>query len=331
MADEATKVAVPSPAEPIEVEQLNDEQRESWIKDGTLPESKPEIKPQSDESAPSKPGEAEKPDAKSAESGTASKTKKEKPDQERNWRALESRAEKAEREVAELKAATKPAETKAAPSPADSTIKPPEKPKRPDITQFKTTAEFDLAMDKYDQEMGDFSAKNRAFEDAKAQHEKKQVEIQEFNKKVEERWKGMVTKSQELHDDFDTIALSPELASQIIAGSPIDEWVLQSDVGAEMLYFLGQNKEELKRIASLSRPAQHRELAKLEEKLLTPEEKPKPKLVTSALPPPKDIGGKGAAAEDEEKEALRKAADGDPTAYMELANKRDIAQRKKGR
>lgn len=54
----------------------------------------------------------------------------------------------------------------------------------------------------------------------------------------------------------------------------------------------------------------------------------KPKLVTSALPPPREIGGKGTVAEDEEEAALKRH---DFRSYSRIANERDIAERKRGR
>lgn len=60
--------------------------------------------------------------------------------------------------------------------------------------------------------------------------------------------------------------------------------------------------------------------------------KPKPKLVSGAFPPPREVGGKGTAPEDEEAGVIKQAKDGgDPTAYLEFAKKRDIAKRKAGR
>lgn len=319
----------------VSVDDLNprSEEYRKWQSTGELPAK--QILPLSDESAPSKPGETTDPvaDAKEAESGTAAKPKKDKPNQDRNWRALESRAEKAERELAELKAKAAPAdEKKAESSPAPQAfndLKAPERPARPALTEFNTIAEFDVAMDKYDASMSEFQAKSQAYQTAKEHADKRQSEIVEFNKKVEERWKGMVTKAEEKYSDFKTIALSDELAKQIPPNSPVDEWALQSDVGAEMLYHLGKHPEELQRILALGRPAQHRELAKLEDKLSEPEEKPAPKakVVTDALPPPRDVGGRFTSAMDEEEAALKKD---DVGAYMAIANAKELARRRAG-
>lgn len=325
-ANQVAESSTAAVAEPIEVEELNDGQREEWIKSGDLPLKETAV---SDDSATSKPGKATEKTgaAKEAESGTA-ETKSDK--QTRNWRALEKERDELKARLEKLE---KPAGEKVAAPPAAEFVepKPPERPKRPVLTEFKTTAEFDVAMDKYDTDMEGYSAKNRAYGEAKAQAEKTKTEIQAFNKQVEDKWKGMVEKATEKHPDFKDVALSNELAKQIPMGSPVDEWVLQAEVGAEMLYYLGQKPEELKRILALSRPAQHRELAKLEDTLAgtsKAEEKPKPKVVSSALAPPHEVGGKGVVAQDEEAQALK---EGDTDRYMELANKRELAARKAGR
>lgn len=334
---------------PVEVEELSDSQRAEWTRSGELPAQ--DIKPKTDDSATSKPGADT--GAKKAESGTAVKEPvKRKGAEERKLELdaeIKDRLEKRGvlksdefwKEFEEFrtskngeKKAAPPAVDAKTPPDADSRLpKPPEKPARPNIEQFKTTAEYNLAMDKYDGEMEQYSAKKSAFDDATKQFERNQAEIVEFNKGVETKWKGMVAKAEEVHGDFKEVALSDDLAKNITMGSPVDEWVLQSEVGAEMLYFLGQNRDELKRINALSRPAQHRELAKLEEKLSATgveAEKPKPKIVSSALPPTREVGGKGTASGDEEEAALRKAADGDPSDYIALQNKRDLAKRKFG-
>jgi hypothetical protein len=178
--------------------------------------------------------------------------------------------------------------------------------------------------------------KQRAYEAQKAQADKAKTEIEQYNKTVQEKSTTAFALATERHADFKEKALDPKL--EIRWGSPVDEWILQliigdrPEIGTEMLYHFGTNREELKRINSLPRTSQHRELAKLEDTLSgtkteePPPPKEKAKVVTDALPPPKEVGGKGTAAEDEEEAAL-KANNVDR--YIELANKRELAQRKK--
>jgi hypothetical protein len=329
-------------AEPIEVEELNDEQRTAWQKTGELPAK--EIKSKSGESTPSKPGEPAKTgDAKTAESGTA-KPAKEKADQEKNWRNLEAdrdshkkRADSLEARIKELEARDgktngKPAESSSAP-----TEKPtaPVKPKRAD---FATDEEYEKAYE------GDYLPKKAAFDAATKAFEQRMVEINKRHEELTGKWKGIKDEGEKLYgaEGWKKAANAFD-AFNIYSGDPLEVYVRESspDIGAHFLQYMSLKPKDVERIIKLPPGEQWKELwaievAMKEELKLQdssskpPAEKPKPKLVSEALPPPKEVGGKGTAAEDEETAAIRKAAAGDPSDYMALTNKREIAKRKAG-
>jgi hypothetical protein len=329
---ESQPAAAPVAAEApqlVSVDDLNprSEEYRKWQSTGELPAK--EITPLKEEPAPSTEAQKAEPSPKSDPGESPESDDKYGPGAQKRIKQLLARAKKAEEALAASardaapKGPEKTAES-SAPAAEIPTLVAPERPKR---------ASFD-SDEKYEDALFDWRDKHREYEASKAAAERQKTEIEQQNAKVLESWKARVEKSKESHDDFETVAFAKDLP--IPYGSPVDEWVLQSEVGAEMLYHLGSNRDELKRINALSRPAQHRELSKLEEKLLgTPEEKqpvkeepkPKAKVVTDALPPPRDVGGRFTAAADEEEAALKKD---DVGRYIELANEKDLARRRAG-
>lgn len=346
MLDE--QIAAPSAVavEPVEVEELNDEQHSTWIKTGELPaRSIPDAT--GDSSTPKPAGDASLEDGagKKAESGTAKQASRKGGDNRKQELGAEIKELLEKRGVLKeedfwkefedfrngKKGAGEASAGKESPTVPTEVKEPsaPERPKRPRRADFSTDDAYEGALDKYDDEMLAYVPKKSAYDAVKLQVDAAKKDVEVYNKKIEETWKARVVESQGKHEDFNEIAFAKDLP--IPWGSPVDEWVLQSEVGAEMLYFLGKNRDELKRINALGRPAQHRELAKLEEKLsgtAEVKEKPKAKTVSDALPPPREVGGKATVAVDEEEAALK---DGDVDRYIELANKRDLAQRRRGK
>lgn len=166
---------------------------------------------------------------------------------------------------------------------------------------------------------------------------KKQQEakIEEQKTAITKSWNERVGKSRDEHADFDAIALGADGPGKDIApGSVVDQWILDSPIGAELLYHFGQNRSELRRIGALHPISAARELTKLEAKLSgeTPEAKAPPaetkqEIKTTKTPPPaREVAGRGTAVVDEVTKAV---ADDDVRAYINSANRRDIATRKR--
>lgn len=97
------------------------------------------------------------------------------------------------------------------------------------------------------------------------------------------------------HTDFDEVALSPSVQ---ITQSMFDA-AMGKSLG-DVLYFLGSNKAEASRIASLSPTQQIKEIGKIETKLVlkTPGQ-------TNAPNPPATVGGGGSTTTKSEKEMTR--------------------------
>jgi hypothetical protein len=157
----------------------------------------------------------------------------------------------------------------------------------------------------------------------------KQQETARAQAIIAEVWNGRVTEARTKHADFDAVALNPELP--IKQGSITDAFILDSDHGAEVLYYLGKNPAELTRIQVLNPLAQARALFSIENTFsVAPAAKPaaSAKPVTKAPPPPHQVSGKPAAQLDEVEQAVK---EGDQEAFARLENEKLLDKMRQGR
>ena len=108
-----------------------------------------------------------------------------------------------------------------------------------------------------------------------------------------EQFQAKVVEFKKTYDDFDEVV---DDASDVILTPGLQESILSSDLGPQVMYELASNKQELLRINQLSPLAQAREIGKLEAKITSklqePSPKPQLKTTTKAPPPPKPLSGK---------------------------------------
>lgn len=152
----------------------------------------------------------------------------------------------------------------------------------PDVEKYDSLTDFykDHSRWAARQEVKEFQKK----QETKSQQERQQSELQkrvsEFQSKGAEFAKS-VDDYQDVIDDVSDVIVTPGL----------QEALLDSENGHEILYHLAKNKDELLRINKLSLVAQAREIGKWEAKI-SKEEKPEIKTKTAAPPPPKPVGTK---------------------------------------
>lgn len=356
----ASSAATTEVAEPVEVEDLNEEQHASWLKTGDLPTKETKTKPE--DSSTSKPAEkaaddTTDADGKIAESGTAKKGKTDERFQEllRERKEAKERADRLEAELAELRKKSegggdgKKADSSTA-KPAVNQPAAPEKPKRPRLADFEEYEVYEAALDKYEEAMLEFPKKKADYEQHKAQFDKRLSEIQTRESKITETWKSIAEEGRKIYDkDWDKAAFEPTLP--IVEGDPVERYLRDSEpaTAAHMLQYLGLNKADLERINGLSARQQFKEMEALEQaiseelgtgsktpavtaKKKAPQQQSTVKRVSDSKKPPEELGGKGTAAGDEEEAALRHGTEtGDYTRYHEIVNKREIARKKAGR
>lgn len=308
-----------------DLNKLTEQQWLDWEKTGELPgDKKAEEKPKEkkeDESEESKaPSEEEKAaevdDKTKSESSPDTSQQTRKPSEhEKRIKGLLAKNKELEDEISKLKTAREPkAESAARTKPtmedknADGTLKYP-----------ATNAGFEKYTDDVIEWREHERDARKAAERTETEKKERETKIAELFKKQEESWMAQAAGAVKKHDDFEAVAYAKDVP--LVANSFPDQWILRSPMGAEMLYFFGQHKSELKRINGLHPDDQLRELVKLEDKLT----EPAPNRVSRASKPPSEVGGRQAATTD----ASRAAVDNDDYAsYAETENRRELAQRK---
>lgn len=185
--------------------------------------------------------------------------------------------------------------------------------------------------------------------DERSTKKTQEAQVEAVNQTIEQSWKERVTKSRELHADFDEVALDEEKGPGrlIQPGSLVDEWLMDSEHGAELLYYFGKNPSELLKFENVAgktpterRANARRALVKLEDKITAgreaapaDKEKPKPEAekeeprVTKTPKPVSDVGGRGSTTPDPVAAAIADGSDDATRKYIDEQNRRDIRER----
>jgi hypothetical protein len=258
------------------------EQKESVESDATSTEAKEESEKEDAEGEPDSDEEDGKLDA-------SGKPKKKSGSQRRKERAERAEAEvtraRAEadhwRSLALKGAGEKQEAPKTDPKPAAETTG------KPQAGNFETHAEFveALADWKADQKLQEYEKKQQA----KVQEGQQSAALKAHFDRVESFKKQTA--------DYDEVI---EEAGDLPLSAVIQELVISSDNGPQLIYELAKNTEELDRLNRLAPLAAARELGRLEAKFASKTSSPKEqetKKTTQAPKPLTPVGGKGAAVE----------------------------------
>ena len=328
------------------IENLTAEERQTWRMTGELPErkpAKPSEEPTPEEQAAAKaaekPLEESAPSSETPETEESERTLESEPSAPRkperklspaekrikqllaDRKSLEARVQELEKNATtprngQPEAAAKPkAEEKAA---EGTRARPTPNDKKPDGSlKYGTYEEFA-------EDLADWKVEQRFAERDKAESERRvQAEQEQKQRAITQGWQEKVVKAREKHADYDEVALNPDLP--IKPGSVVDVMTLESPHGTDLLYFLGQNPEELDRINALPPIQAARELFRIETSHSGNGNTPRPRKVTQAPPPAREVGGRGSAPADDVTAAVNK---GDFASYRNAANRREIALRK---
>jgi hypothetical protein len=213
------------------------------------------------------------PEAEEVEPEESAPEEKEQDEKPKKKDRLQGRFDKLTKEIYDLRA-------QLADKPAAQEPKAPVADGKPKIDNFDSLEDFQEALT-------DWKLDQR--ESAKVQ-----VEKQRESQRQAEQARQRIEQARSKYEDFDEVALDPSLR----VSQAMYDVMLESDTGADVLYFLGNNPTEAERIAKLSPASAAREIGKIEAKL---EAKPKaePK-VTKAPPPVKPLAGRAAPSFDPE-------------------------------
>jgi len=258
---------------------------------------------------------------------------------ESRWAKL-SRENRELRETLERLKTPHPRETVQESQPAKE-VKGDSKPKIDDVDsktgqpKYKTYADYEDARDEWLRK-----DTLREFQETSAKTAKEQ-QLAQMEQTIQKTINERVTKARKNYPDYDeTIAEALSTkdgfnqdAIFYTKGSAIDQFLLDSDHGHDILYHIAKNLDETKHIFERNAQGQYllnpirqvRELAKIESRLADkPHSSSAPK-VTQAPPPPRQVSGKGTVSKDAVEEAVEA---GDFESYSRAENARALARRK---
>ena len=122
----------------------------------------------------------------------------------------------------------------------------------------------------------------------RAQAKLAERKAKEQQERVAESFREKAEKASERYADFDRVVGNPSLP----INAAMAEFIADSDLGADVAYFLGKNPERAQDIAEMSPVRAARELARIEAELAS-----KPKATPSNAPEPiKPVGTRGKAS-----------------------------------
>lgn len=231
------------------------------------------------------------------------------------------RADRAERELADLRARhaqpprpdARPAASSAAPAGLTA----------PDPTAF----DYGTADPAYLTALSAYTVQTTlATERAAWEEDQRQTRAREESSRVITAFEGKAAEARTKHADFDAVALLAP--TEIPQGSAVDLYILEAPAGAEILYHLQQaaNAGERRRILQLGPLAQLTELVRLGDRLTGAVPAARS---TSAPPPPPTLSTRATPADPVERALAAGDSDAATGAYIRAQNARDLQRLKR--
>ena len=163
-----------------------------------------------------------------------------------------------------------------------------------------------------------------ALAEAKAQEKIRQKQEQEKQQTIRKSYESRVEKAIEKYSDYEQVAHS----NDVRITNEMASFIMDSDVGPEIAYFLGKNPEESYRIADLPPLQQAREIGKLEAKLIANPPAAPTKKVSSAPDPIKPIATSSSKAGKYETTDPRSVDTMSVSEWIEAERKRQLQKYK---
>ena len=167
------------------------------------------------------------------------------------------------------------------------------KPVPPDEDDFEDRRSFRAAQAKYQEDLTDWKVEQRLSAD------KRQAEERENQKRLQEnqaQWAKRLDAAHQAHPDLQDLLEDEDLPTT----PAMTHFLMESDLGAELLYALAKNPVECQRIAGLEPRKAELALARLEARLETPSTPPQ-KRASAAPAPIAPVKGSASAIRDASK------------------------------
>jgi len=110
---------------------------------------------------------------------------------------------------------------------------------------------------------------------------------------MQQSWDRQIDAAADIYDDFEEVALSPDVP---VSGA-MAEAIQLAEKGADVLYYLGKNREEAAKIARMDPLRAAVAIGRIEATLA----RPAPKKTTNAPPPINPVGARAAVSKDPDK------------------------------
>ncbi len=214
--------------------------------------------------------------------------------------AIQRRIDKLFRQGKEWEARALAAEAELAKTQTPETPKPPTTESK--APAEKPTPEKFESYEDYLEALTDWKVEQKAL---KLAEEQRANQAQTAHDQLVETWKGKLAKAPEKYADFAEVT-----DQELPITAAMQAVMLDSEVGIDIAYYLGQNPEECERIATLSPLAQARAIGKIEAqfgKEVAPPTDNKPKPAVATLPKPIRPVHTGATASTKDPEKMSPA------------------------
>lgn len=167
---------------------------------------------------------------------------------------------------------------------------PKEKPETPAAKDGKPSADDFETHAEYVEALTDWKVEQKA----KALEEKqRKAALETEQQKLQSAHLTRVKSFAEKTADFEEVIADVE---DIPVSAAVQEIIVTSENGPELMYELAKNRAEFERISKLPPLAAAREIGRIETRIAAKaSEKPEPKKLTKAPPPPKPVGGSKAS------------------------------------
>ncbi len=246
--EEQTGTMIAPPAA-SELPKADSKDYQHWRLTGELPAASAVVEESPTSPAEETPkAEGEAPPVAASEPAKTDKVETRSDKTARRFEELLAKNKAQAKELADLKASRVSAEAPPAPA-ADktpaTTKEPAKDPLAAKIDAIK--AEFKAKEGTYSEYADYVVDLNQAISDAKEQHKAEQ----KVNASSMELWDSKIAEARAVHEDFDTMAIELTKPNVVPHGSVIEQWLFKSPVGAEVMYHLGKNMDDLKRISAL--------------------------------------------------------------------------------
>jgi len=165
--------------------------------------------------------------------------------------------------------------------------------KRPDPDSYDDYNQYVEALTDYKVEV-----KRREWD--REEHQKTQSATQQQR---QAKLQDGINRGYEKYDDFEDVALDPSVPITPM----VTDILADSEMPADVAYYLGKNRPEAVKISRMTPTAAAREIAKIEMKLTATPADPKPTKKTTSAPPPINPVGSNAPASGKDPEHMSQA------------------------